>query len=234
MLEVRSGPRDPSGVMKLPVLCALLAAPIPARGVPAAQAGCAPALTDLQGAQAQDPAVVTATGVCLGEIEQMTIGGIPVPLLEVTDTSITYQPHTDDPGFLPLIASGPSGAAVARQELYPSLVAASTGPGGTLDVELDNGADGRFVLALGFGALPVPSSIESPPTWYGALLDPAQPLLVLASGAFATSAPLALSYPVPSNPALAGLTLYLQAWCQQGAAGPGATYSFTNLGQVAL
>lgn len=203
-------------------------------GAPGAPGACAPALALVPGAQAQDPAVVTATGTCLGAIQQMTIGGIPVTLLAVTDTSLTYQPHTDDPGFLPLLATGQQGTAEARQELYPSLTASTTGLGGALDVVLDNGEVGQYVLALGLSALSVPASIASPPTWYGSLLDPAQPLILLGSGAFATRAPLALSYPVPPNPALAGVALYLQAWCQQGLAAPEATYSFTNLRQVAL
>ena len=56
----------------------------------------------------------------------------------------------------------------------------------------------------------------------------------LGQGAFATSAPVVLSYNVPANPTLTGLDLFFQAWCQQGFFGPEVTYSFTNMSAVTL
>jgi hypothetical protein len=118
--------------------------------------------------------------------------------------------------------------------LLPVLLALATGPGGSLDIELDNGQPGLYALALAAGSLPSPVPVVNPPTWYGALLDPFGPLFVIGTGAFATSDPVQLVYPLPDNPSLAGLTFYLQAWCQQGFFGAGVSYSFTNEGAVTL
>ncbi len=200
----------------------------------AAPGTCEPKFQQVPGALAQDPEPVTALGTYLSQVQEVTIGGIPVPVLTATDTTITYQPHTDAPGFLPLVASGPEGTGFAEQEMFPSLTASTTGVGGTLQLSLDNGTGGLYALAMGLGSLPVPVSIANPPTWYGVLLNPAAPLFVIGTGAFATSDPIALSYPVPSKPELTGLALYLQAWCQQGFFGPEVTYSFTNLTVVTL
>jgi hypothetical protein len=57
---------------------------------------------------------------------------------------------------------------------------------------------------------------------------------VISQGAFSTSAPVALTYNVPSDPLLVGFDLYLQAWCQQGFFGPEVTFSFTNMAGVTL
>lgn len=195
---------------------------------------CQPKFTQVPGTQAQHPGQVTAMGTYLGQTQTVAIDGASVSLLSATDTSVTYQPQPDDPGFLPITATGSEGTAASKQQLHPSLVATTTGLGGTLEVVTDNGEVGLYVLAMGFGTLPAPVSIASPPTWYGVLLNPANPLFVISTGAFATSAPIGLIYNVPSNPALTGLVLYLQAWCQQGFFGPGVTYSFTNMASVKL
>ncbi len=200
----------------------------------AAPGTCFPKFTQVPGTQAQGPDQLTATGTYLGQVQQLTIGGAPVPLISATDTSLTYQPLPDDPGFLPLVGSGPEGTGQALQQMYPSLAASTTGVGGTLHVDLDNGIGGLYVLAMGFQSLPAPLSIVNPPSWYGVLLNPAAPLFVIGQGAFATSAPIALTYSVPSDPLLVGFHLYLQAWCQQGFFGPEVTYSFTNIGAVTL
>lgn len=200
----------------------------------AAPGTCLPKLTKVPGTQAQDPNQLTAMGTYLGQTQTVLINGAAVPLIAATDTSITYKPQPDDPGFLPVAATGSVGTAVSKQQLYPSLVASTTGVGGTLNLELDNGKEGAYVLAMGFGSLPTPISIASPSTWYGVMLNPGSPLFVIGPGAFAGAAPVMLAYTVPSNPALTGLALYFQAWCQQGFPGSEVTYSFTNLGQVVL
>lgn len=156
----------------------------------AAPGTCLPKLKTVPGAQAQDPAAVTAIGTYLGQVQQVTIAGTPVSLLDATDTTITYQPLPDDPGFLPLTVSGSEGAGAGTQQLYPSLAASTTGVGGTLKVTLDNGIGGLYVLAMGFQSLPAPISILNPPSWYGVLLNPAAPLFVISQGAFAISTPL--------------------------------------------
>lgn len=200
----------------------------------AAPEACLPKLTEVPGTQAQTPTQVTATGKNLAQIQTVTIDGISVPLISATDTSITYEPLPEDPGFLPIAVTGIAGTGAAKQQLYPSLVATTTGVGGSLNIGLDNGEVGLYVLAMGFGALSAPVSITSPPTWYGVLLNPANPLFVIKQSAFSTAAPMTLSYSVPSNPSLIGLGLHLQAWCQQSFFGPEVTYSFTNLASVTL
>jgi hypothetical protein len=130
--------------------------------------------------------------------------------------------------------SGSEGTGAGTQQLYPSLAASTTGLGGTLKVNLDNGIGGLYALAMGFQTLPAPISIANPPSWYGVVLNPAAPLFVISQGAFATSDPIALTYNVPANPTLVGFHLYFQGWCQQGFFGAGVTYSFTNMGTVIL
>ncbi len=195
---------------------------------------CPPQVTSVTGTSAQSPGMVTATGQSLGQTQQVLIDGIPAALVSVAPTSVTYQPQPGTPGHVPVELSGMAGVATGVQELFPSLKAATTGIGGHLNASLGNGEPGIYVLAMGLSSLPGPVAIGSPPTWYGVLLNPAGPLFLISTGAFATSDPVALSFPVPPNPALTGLDLYFQAWCQQGFFGPEVTYSFTNMAAVTL
>ena len=69
----------------------------------------------------------------------MSIDGVPATLIDATDVAVTYQPQPGAPGDVPLEAIGPDGTAKAAQRLYPALGASTTGMGGTLHVEIDNG-----------------------------------------------------------------------------------------------
>ena len=195
---------------------------------------CSPKIMEVGATLAQFPGKVVATGMFLDQTQQVLVDGVPASLVGATETSVTYVPQPGVPGHLPLEAIGLDGTATGTQQLYPSLETATTGIGGTVDVVIDNGDEGLYALAFATGVWPVPIPIASPPTWYGALLDLTGPLFTLGSGAFATSDSASLSYPVPDNPALSGLQLYFQAWCQQGFFGVEVTHSFTNVGAIVL
>lgn len=184
---------------------------------------------------ASDPVLIQ--GKYFDAETEVLLDGAPEPVVSFTETVLAISPAPAAPGLRDVTVfkqGGPSTTLEDGLRLWPVLVSSTTGIGGTLDIGIDNGSEGLYALALATGFLPSPISIASPPTWYGVLLDPTGPLFVIATGAFATSDPIDLSFPVPSNPALVGLSLYLQAWCQQGFFGPEVTYSFTNMGAVTL
>jgi hypothetical protein len=175
-----------------------------------------------------DPVIITG-----GEFDATTtvlLDGAPTLISSWTASTVTIHPAPANPDLLDLTVTNsvstktiPDGLA-----LWPTLAATTTGVGGDLDLTVWNGIEGIYVLAVGSGALPAPFPIGSPPTWYGVLLDVSGPVVLVDTGAFATAAPVALSYPIPDVPAWAGISLYFQAWCQQGFFGTGVTYSFTN------
>ncbi len=195
---------------------------------------CPPMIGSVSPTSAQFPGPVTVLGAHLDAITSASVQDIPASILSKSFDVLVLQPLPADPGFPDLDLDGSTGSATDAVELWPTLQATTTGVGGVVDVESDNGDEGLFVLALGSQALGQPLALLSPPTWYGILLDPAGVLQVIDTNAFTSSDPVMTSYPVPGNPALAGVTLYLQAWCQQGFFGPGVTYSFTNLASVTL
>jgi hypothetical protein len=195
---------------------------------------CLPQITSVEPTSAQSPAVVTAKGLFLGQTQAVLVNGVAASLIGASEFEVTYQPQPGAPGFVSLEATGLDGTATAVQQMYTSLQTTTTGIGGTVDVKLDNGDVGLYVLAFSAGTFSAPLAIASPPTWYGVLLDITGPVFMLSTGAFATTDPVALSYPIPGVPAWAGITLFFQAWCQQGFFGPEVTYSFTNMATVTL
>ena len=194
---------------------------------------CIPQITDVTPTSAQFPEEVTASGYFLDKTQTVLVEGLLATLVSTTGTSITYEPQPGPPGLVGLEAIGSDDTAEAVQQLFPSLEVSTTGIGGTVDAVLDNGDVGLYVLAFATGALPVPIPV-APPTWHGLLLDLSGPNYQIGTGAFATEDPVTLSYPVPDDSGFSGLTLYLQAWCQQEFFGPEVTYSFSNLASVTL
>ncbi len=166
---------------------------------------------------------------------EVQLDGVPEPVISFTSTQLTIQPNPADPGFRDVTVLHPGDPAVTIKKalrLLPVISGTSAGPGASLYVEMQNGDKGVYVPLLSSGSLASPVPLASPPTWYGVLLDPASVNILLEINAFTSAASVTVAYPIPSNPALSGLTVYLQAWCQQGLLGPGLTYSFTNLASV--
>ena len=157
----------------------------------------------------------------------------PAVILSQTATQLYIQPAPDDPCFADVEVTSPGGTTSAVLELWPSLLATTTGVGGTLVTTLDNGDVGVGVLAFATRQLTTPLPILVPPTWYEFLLDYTGPMFILATGYFFVPQELNISYPIPNDPTLSGVTLYFQAWCQQASTG-NVTYSFTNLASVTL
>jgi hypothetical protein len=194
------------------------------------------AVTDVGHVPSFSSIPVVITGVSFGPTTTVLLDGAPTPIVSLTPTSITLQASPAPPKLRDLTVAD-SLSSVTLEDglaLWPTLATSTTGIGGVLKADLWNGDVGLYALALATGSLPSPIPITSPPTWYGVLLNPFGPLFTIGTGAFATSDPVVLAYPVPDNPGLAGLTVYLQAWCQQGFFGPEVTYSFTNMATVTL
>jgi len=165
----------------------------------------------------------------------VTVDGVGVPVVTQSAIELRVTATPAVPGIFDVAVTNSVSSAIALDagHLLPSLSASTTGIGGSVDVTLDNGDAGLYALAFATGVFPAPFPIASPPTWYGVLLDITGPVFTASSGAFATPDPVLLSFPVPDNPAFAGLTLHFQGWCQQGLFGE-VTASFTNAAAVTL
>ena len=112
--------------------------------------------------------------------------------------------------------------------------ATSSGIGGLIDLEIDQGQTGLYVLAYDTVLLPAPVPLGSPPTWYGMLLGASPALTLVDTSAFVDTSAVNVLLPVPPNPALAGVAVHFQAWCQTQFFGPGLSWSFTNATTVVL
>lgn len=181
-----------------------------------------------------DPVVLS--GRALDEVTAVRIGGVPEAIRAQSATELVIRPSRRDPGFTDLTLETASGAITLTRGLrsVPTLAATTDGVGGTLDVELVNGAPGNYALSYSLDLRSSIFTLTNPPTWYGSWLQntPGRSGR-LATDAFDVRGRAVRSFLVPSDPALTGLTLYLQARCRRGLFGSlGA--SFTNLTSVTL
>lgn len=186
--------------------------------------------------QAADEEPVAIRGLELDTVTEARVGGVVQPILARSETELVLRPARRDPGFADLELVSPEGTFTLPDgfESLPSLQATPGAPGGTTTLELENGASGAFVLMLSLELRAAPLFVTDPPTWYGLWLDmvPGRSGR-LAVDAFDSSGRATFAYSVPTNPALAGLSVHLQALCQRGLFGPGR-YSFTNLVSLTL
>jgi hypothetical protein len=184
--------------------------------------------------QAADEEEVVLRGLELDTVLRVLVGGVEEPIVRQSETELVLRPARRDPGSSDLTLESPAGALTLPGAFasLPTLAASHTGIGGTLDVELANGAAGFYELAWSLDLRPTPLVVHSPPTWYAFFLQ----LLPGRSGyidgdAFTNAGSVAKTFLVPDDPALAGATVHLQALCRRGLFGPGR-YSFTNLASL--
>jgi hypothetical protein len=184
---------------------------------------------------AQVPASVEVTGYKLSNATAVKVDGATVPFVAQSDNLLSLTVGPSEPGFHDLRVEFPTTAVdvVGGLALWPTLAASTTGIGGTASVAVRNGTFGIAVVAYATGVLP-PPGIAIPPTWSTLKLDITGPYVIASSYGLPASGELDVAYPVPNDPSLAGSTVHVQAWCQQGFFGPGVTYSFTNAAAVTL
>jgi hypothetical protein len=75
---------------------------------------------------------------------------------------------------------------------------------------------------------------RGPEIYFGLLIDPGLPLIVMTSGVTPAEGAVVLQYPIPNDAALSGAILNWQAWCAHGIFAPFAISSFTNLAAMAI
>jgi hypothetical protein len=189
-----------------------------------------PEVHALQLDQAADEEPVAIRGERLDEVNAVLLDGVAQPIVSQSDTELVILPARRAPGFSDLTLASAEDAWTLGGSFasLPTLRAVSSGVGGTLDVQLENGATGAFALLYALGLRPAPLVIRQPPTWFGLelALDPAR-YPVLALEPFPSAGGAALRFDLPDDPDLVGLPFYLQAWCQRGLLGP-LRYSFSN------
>lgn len=173
---------------------------------------------------------IKLTGAFLDTATSAQVGGKPATIVSKTFDQLTLAAGVLAPGSADVVVAGPGGASTLADALViaPTLDVSSTGIGGTLTAELDMGStfNGLYVMAVAGAGLPAPFVV--PGIYHGLELDPGAAFQVVGSGPFLQE--IALLYPVPAQPALAGATLYLQGFVTRYALP--FTSSFTNLAQV--
>jgi pimeloyl-ACP methyl ester carboxylesterase len=191
--------------------------------------GCSlsPQVTQPVGTAAASAGHVLLSGVNLGLVLSATQrlplpgGGLSAPqaatIVAQSTSSLTLSVAASNPGFAELSLSHPEGVLlVPALPRFPALAAGPAQLGQTLSLVLHSDAPGSLLLA--FGLLPI-APLPIPPLLHG--LELADPTLLLTTGLPAGLAPFSL--PLPSNPALTGLQVHLQALAASASAP-----SFTN------
>ncbi len=186
--------------------------------------------------QAADEEEVVLHGLELDSVTAVRVAGVEEPILRQSATELVLRPARRDPGFADLELVAPLGTLTLPGgfESLPSLQVRPGAPGGTTEVELANGTSGAYMLLISLDLRTQPLQFFDPPTWYGLWLDmlPGRSGR-LAVNAFDASGRAGFAYSVPDLPALAGLSIHLQALCQRGLFGL-RRYSFTNLVSLTL
>jgi len=150
-----------------------------------------------------------------------SIGGHNVPVSNVTEFSLTLHLEPDIPGGTrDLVLSNPIGstewpAAIRR---YPLLEhPTSAGLGEPLELLIDNGEEGAYVVAFSGALFPEPAPFTSFGWYHGLELNG---VWVLTTGAIpAGTTSKTLSFSGMTTPGLLGIPIHLQAWTAQTASG---------------
>jgi hypothetical protein len=192
----------------------------------AAQAGPVPDITSVPPRRSYSPNNVRIEGSALGLATEVRIDGIPTPIIRVRATSITVGPVAPtDPGFGTVeVLVGSNVTDSAPISFLPTLEVVRRGA--RLNVALQNGESGTFVLRYAYHGVK-PPAID--PGIYGPRYLP--PLSnVLAVGVFPDAEKVSLQrLPIPIVIGQIGNPLRLQAECFAPSVGVTA---YTNAAQV--
>lgn len=179
--------------------------------------------------------LIVLDGSFLDDVSAATIDGVPADITGQTATSLKLRPTVPGaPGFASVELTGPAGTfdfgGLVPQ--WPTLASEASGVGGQLDVTVASQPFALAFYALFWGLETFPSPVPVPPAYYGLWLDISGPYGLLLTGQL-TPETLDLSFPLPDDPALAGLDLHLQAWVQTGIL-QFTTDSWTNLSTATI
>ncbi|MDF1800533.1 MAG: VCBS repeat-containing protein [Planctomycetota bacterium] len=150
-----------------------------------------------------------------------TVNGASVPVSNITEASLTLHLGPDIPGGTrDLVLTNPVGTtewpgAIRR---YPMLEHPTTaGLGEPLELLIDNGEEGLYVVAFSGALFTAPAPFTSFGWFYGLELNG---VWVLTSGAIpAGTTSKTLSFAGMTTPGLLGIPIHLQAWTAQTALG---------------
>jgi hypothetical protein len=191
-----------------------------------------PKLFTLTGLHSIDAGQVQLTGENLLETT-VRIDGVPAVIQSGTETQMTLALPVDEPGGLrDVVLENPFGAtewpaALAR---YPALTLPATAAlGEAVQLVIDNGDVGGYVLAVSGALFAAPAPFEAFGWYYGLELNG---VWILASGLFTPGA-TQKSLPMPAiiDPSLVGVPFYFQAWTSQATLGYAG---FTGVGTIVV
>lgn len=193
-------------------------------------------LDTLERDQAADEELVRLTGTELDSVSAVLVDGVAQPIVAQSAGEIALRPARRAPGFADLTLVTAAGDTTLSDGFHslPTLDGRSSGPGGALSVELENGEAGAYLLMLGFDLRARPFVLTTPPTYHAFFLrsTPGR-FAILGADAFTNAGVAEATFALPNDPALTGLTAHLQAWCRRGLFGA-PRYSFTNVADVEL
>lgn len=184
------------------------------------QSGYLPQITRVKPSRGRwaQPASATIQGNYYTATTTATFDGVPAAITSQSATKLTVDPPPATPGLADVTVTDTWGSNTLPDgyRYVPDLAAGGTPSlGGTVTVTLE--AITGDLYAIWFGT--VPASIPLPP--HGTLgIDPSGPFLTLAAGTIDATQAASVAIPIPSNPALVGLTFYDQALAGPGATGP--------------
>ena len=170
-------------------------------------------------------AVIHGTNL-LGNLT-VRVDGVPMPVTFVSPVESLVSLPVDSPGgFHDLTVGTDLGGQTLQDALvrYPAIKAAASLPlGQSLELELDNGSPGAYLLAFSNKKYANPAPFESFGWFYGLELNG---VWILSAGGFTIGdTQRILSLPGTSSAALLGTSFYLQAWTLQSDLG---LVGFTN------
>ena len=173
------------------------------------------------------PTNVKVAGLHLGVANRVTVDGVEAVIVRPTVRFLIMRPQPGAPGFPTVSVRTPFGTDTTTMEMTPSL---SVGPrrGNVMDLTLNNGDTGMYVLNYSFGLLANP--IVTPGVFHELGLDLTTAASgVLDAGMLGTADPLVLQrLRAPIERGLVGQSFYVQGLTADSA----GNMSYTNVVQV--
>lgn len=152
-------------------------------------------------------------GVGFDGTETVTVGGTEYPLLNWRPDELEVGVPAIEPGLHDVVVTQNTQQGQAVSTMWPVLDVATTGIGGTADVRIDFSGPGIHLFAISNGAI---APIVFPGTWHGLELAQTPQLRIMATGFSNANGDVMWTYPIPSNPALAGAKIEVQAYSVEG------------------
>ena len=150
----------------------------------------------------------------------VSVGGLPATILSASDSSITIELGPDVPGSAKaLTLSNSEGSMTWPGALlrYPALRFSPNGLGQPHQLEVHNGEPGVFAVAYSSELFAAPAEFLGSGWYHGLELNG---VWILASGSnLPGTLPTPIALEAPTSPALAGVTLHLQALTTQSSLG---------------